>query len=113
MRSVEEMIDFLNSSIKKSGMMKKDVLKQAGLSPTIFTMALNRNNYLGLEAIANLGKVLNVSVADILGVNELPEDIQEMVNKLQQLSPENRKMIAMIINNYYQVEVQNEDKSSV
>lgn len=111
MRSVEETIDFLNSSIKKSGMMKKDVLEKAGLSSTVFTMALNRHNYLRLEAISKLADVLNISIADILGVNELPQDIQEMVNMLQQLSPESRKMISMNINNYYQVEVQNKDKS--
>ena len=112
MRSVEETIEFLNSSIKKSGIMKKDVLDKVGLSSSAFTMALSRNNYLRLESIEKLGEVLHLSVADILGLNELPEDIQEMVNMLKQLSPESRKMISMNINNYYQVEVQNKDKSS-
>ena len=112
MRSVEETIDFLNCSIKKSGMMKKDVLDKAGLSNTVCTMALNRHSYLKLENIEKLAEVLNISVADILGVNELPDDIQNMVNMLQQLSPESRKMISMNINNYFQVEVLNKAKSS-
>ena len=114
MRTVKETIDFLNERIKQSGMMKKEVLEKAGLSVTIFTMALNRNAYLKIESMVSLGEVLNVTVGDILGINdsELPDDIQKMVDMLKSISPENRKMIAMNIENYFKVELQNKAKSS-
>ena len=114
MRTVKETIDYLNERIKQSGMLKKDVLEKAGLSVTIFTMALNRNAYLKIESMVSLGEVLNVSVGDILGINdnELPEDIQKMVDMLKSISPESRKMLSMNIENYFKVEMQKKDKSS-
>ena len=114
MRTVKETIDYLNERIKQSGMLKKDVLEKAGLSVTIFTMAQNRNAYLKIESMMSLGEVLNVTVADILGINEseIPDDIQKMVDMLKSISPESRKMISMNIENYFKVEMQNKDKSS-
>ena len=115
MRTVKETIDFLNERIKQSGMLKKDVLEKAGLCVTIFTMALNRNTYLKIESMISLGQVLNVTLGDILGINdsELPDDIQKMVDMLKSISPENRKMISMNIENYFKVELQNKDNNSL
>ena len=49
MRTVKETIDFLKETIKKSGMMQKDVLEKAGLSVTVFAMSIARNTYLKIE----------------------------------------------------------------
>ena len=119
MRSVKETIDYLNDRIKRSGMTRVDVLKQAGLSVTIFTMALKRNSYLKLETFESLSKILDVPISDILGLSEkeltedeekmlhLPDDIKSMVDMLLKISPQSRKMIMMNIENYYSVEQQN------
>ena len=114
MRTVKETIDFLKETIKKSGMMQKDVLEKAGLSVTVFAMSIARNTYLKIESLISIGEVLNITVEDILGIekSELPEDIQKMVDMLKSVSPESRKMIAMNIENYYKVELQNKDKRS-
>lgn len=107
MRSVKETIEYLNDRIKQTGMTKAEVLTKAGLSRTIFTMALNRNAYLRVESMISLGEVLNVTVGDILGLDddEYPEDIQKMLGMLKDISPENRKMISMNIENYFKVEL--------
>lgn len=123
MRTPIEVIEYLDEKIKLSGMYKADVLKNAGYSITLFTMAKNRNSYLKVETMIELGKILNISLADILDINEdiqlkeikksadmynnLPEDIKKMVTMLLSISPENRKMIGMNIENYYTVEKQN------
>ncbi len=109
MRSVKESIEYLNERIRQTGMTKAEVLKKAGLSVTIFTMAQSRNSYLRLESMISLGKILNVSVGDILGLNEsdMPDDIQRMVAMLKDISPENRRMIEMNIENYFKVELWN------
>lgn len=114
MRTAKETIDFLKKRIKRSGMLQKEVLEKAGLSVTVFAMSITRNSYLRLESLISIGEVLNISVEDILGIDksELPEDIQKMVDMLKSLSPESRKMIAMNIENYYKVELQNKAKSS-
>ncbi len=107
MRSVKETIEYLNDRIKQTGMTKAEVLTKAGLSRTIFTMALNRNAYLRVESMISLGEVLNVTVGDILGLDdgEYPEDIQKMLDMLKDISLENRKMISMNIENYFKVEL--------
>ena len=96
MRSVKETIDYLNDRIKRSGMTRVDVLKQAGLSI-----------------------ILDVPLSDIFGLSEkdltedeenmlhLPDDIKSMVDMLLEISPQSRKMIMMNIENYYSVEQQN------
>ena len=113
MRSVKETIDYLDNRIKQTGMTKADVLKKAGLSVSVFAMALNRNNYLRLESMMKLANVLNITVGDILGItdNELPDDIKKMLDMLKDISPENRKMISMNIENYFRVEMQNKDSN--
>ena len=129
MRTPIEIIDYLDERIKQSGMYKADVLKKAGYSITLFIMAKQRNSYLRVETMIELGRILNVSLTDILDIkedakieqikktaelyNNLPEDIKRMIDMLQSISPENRKMIGMNIENYFNVEQQNKDKSSL
>jgi hypothetical protein len=108
MRTGKEMIQFIEDRIKSSGRTKSDVLLSANCSLPIFIMARKRNSYLKLETLISLAKTLGISVSDILGEGneELPEDIKQMISMLKSISPENRKMIAMNIENYLKVEVQ-------
>lgn len=108
MRNVKEIIDYLKDRIKKTGMTQAEIFEKTGYSLTLFTMALKRNTYPRLETLVEFGKVLNVSITDILGIEEdpIPSDIKEMVTMLKSISPANRKMIAMNIENYFKVEMQ-------
>lgn len=106
MRTVEEVIKFCESRARQLGISKTELFKKAGCSPTLFIMAERRNTYMKIETLIELGKVLNVTVGEILGTNEevLPDDIWHMVSMLKAISPENRRMISMNIENYFSVE---------
>lgn len=113
MRTVEETIDFCKERIAALGMSQADVLSKAGCSATLFVMSLRRKSYMRVETLDSLAKILNVSVADILGVNDnnMPDDIQNMVSMLKEIPLKDRKMIAMNIENYYRVAMDKKKKS--
>jgi transcriptional regulator with XRE-family HTH domain len=113
MRTVEETIEFCKERIAALGMSQADVLAKAGCSTTLFIMSLKRKSYMRVETMASLAKILNVSVADILGVDneDIPDDIQNMVSMLKEIPPRDRKMIAMNIENYYRVSMDKKKKS--
>ena len=108
MRSVDEVIKFCENRAMQLGISKTEMFQKAGCSPTLFVMARRRNTYMKIETLIELGKVLNVTVGEILGFNEenVPEDILNMVSMLKVISPENRRMIRMNIENYFKVETE-------
>ena len=114
MRTPEEIVDFCKNRIKQLGLTQAEVLKKADCSVMLFVMIVQRNSYPKIETLLDLSKVLGVGVDDILGFKEedYPDDIQQMISMLQNISPENRKMISMNIENYFRVEMQNKDISS-
>ena len=112
MRSAKELVAFCKERTKQLGMTQAEMLRKANCSPTMFVMLLQRDTYPRVETLVEMAKVLEVSVSDILGTEDtdIPDDIQQMVNMLKDISPENRKMISMNIENYLQVERQNKKK---
>ena len=105
MRTPKEIVEYLKYKIKQLGLGQEETLKKAGLSTTIFAMSLKRNLYMRLESIIAISNVLNISVGEILGYsdNEIPEDIQQMISMLLTLPKDDRRMIAMNIENYFSI----------
>lgn len=112
MRSPKELVAFCKERTKQLGMTQAEMLQKANCSVTVFVMLSRRNTYPRIETIVDLAKALEVNISDILGLKDeaIPDDIQQMVNMLKDISPESRKMISMNIENYLQVERQNKNQ---
>lgn len=112
MRSAKELVAFCKERTKQLGMSQAEMLRKANCSNTVFVMLLQRNTYPRIETIVDLANALEVSISDILGLKDesIPDDIQQMVNMLKDISPENRKMISMNIENYLKVERESKKK---
>lgn len=108
MRSAKELVEFCKERTSNLGMTQAQMLEKAGCDKMTFVMMLRRNSYPKIETLVALSNALEVSISDILGLNNdnLPDDIQKMVSMLKDISPENRKMILMNIENYFTVEKQ-------
>lgn len=105
MYSVKELVEFCDKRLKLMGISRPELFRRAGLSSTLFTMAVKRNVYIKIENLITIADVLGVTMSDILGLEktELPEDIKFMEQMLLDIPPRDRMMIEKNIKNYYEV----------
>ena len=114
MNTIKQLIAICDERLKVMGITRNELLKRAGLSETVFTMALSRNTYLRVETLAVISELLEIPLVDLLGINDakkaLPEDIEVMENMLLKIPEKARKMILMNIKNYYEVALSEKKK---
>ena len=112
MNTVKEIVAICDKRIKAMGISRWELQKRAGLSETFFTMALHRNSFPKVESLEALSKELGVPLIDLLGLGEteLPDDIKLMESMLLKIPEEDRKMIAMNIENYYKKSLEKNTK---
>ena len=103
MNTVKEFIEVVDKRLREIGMSRWELSKRAGLSETVFTMALKRETYLRIENIEAIIKVLEISIQQLLGLEErdIPDDIKTIEDLLLKIPERDRKMILLNVKNYY------------
>ena len=103
MNTVKEFIEVVDKRLREIGMSRWELSKRAGLSETVFTMALKRETYLRIENIEAISKVLEISIQQLLGLEErdIPDDIKTIEDLLLKIPERDRKMILLNVKNYY------------
>ena len=109
MNNIKQLMAIVDERLKILGMTRAELLRRAGQSQSVFVMAISRNAPLRLETVDSISKVLGISVSVLLGLDKkLPTDIQIMVDMLLKIPERDRKMISLIIKNYYEVTLNKE-----
>jgi lambda repressor-like predicted transcriptional regulator len=105
MNTIKQLIAICDERLKIMGISRTELLKRAGLSETVFTMALARNSYLKVESLVAISEILGIPLMDLLGLKEeeLPHDIKVMEDMLLKIPEKDRKMIFLNIKNYYEI----------
>ncbi len=104
MNTIKQVIEICDKRLKELGITRAELLRRANQSPTLFTMALKRNYYFGIESFVSISDALGIPLTDLLVLEEhtVPEDIKAMEDMLLKIPEEDRKMIALNIRNYYE-----------
>ena len=109
MNNIKQLMAIVDERLKILGMTRAELLRRAGQSQSVFVMAISRNAPLRLETVDSISKVLGISVSVLLGLDKkLPTDIQIMVDMLLKIPERDRKMLSLIIKNYYEVTLNKE-----
>ena len=103
MNTLKQFIEIIDKRCSEIGISKWELAKRAGLSETVFNMALKRNSYLRLENIEAISRILEISMIQLLGLEEksLPDDIKTIEDLLLKIPKKDRKMILLNVKNYY------------
>lgn len=105
MNTIKQLVAICDERLKVMGITRTELLRRAGLSETVFTMALTRNSYLKVESLVALSEILGIPLLELIGLKEeeVPHDIKVMEEMLMKIPEKDRKMIFMNIENYYKI----------
>ena len=102
MNTFKQFMEICDERLKELGMTRAQLLREINQSPSLFTMALKREQYINIESIVQISKILSMPVSILLGIEEsVPSDIRLMMDMLMKIPERDRKMIALNIKNYY------------
>lgn len=112
MYTPEELVNFCDKKIKKMGMSKPEFLRSLGLSDTLFIMSAKRSTHIKLETLELIANKLGVTMKELLGLEDkepLPEDVDDMLRILLDISEKDRKVIQLNLKNYYDLVIKDKN----
>ena len=104
MRSAKEFFDFCDEVIERKGTTRAELARKVGMTPAAWNMSIKRDSFFKVELMCRIAEELRVPLTELLGLKEtkrLPADIEKMVDKLMEISVEDRELVAATVDVYY------------